>query len=157
MSSRYVVRPVFMSIDAQTFWDTVSLTSRIVRPRDPCILAGALVIRQAAPTVTARRAGALDRVELPGLLARIRIIGGDKAVVAYRRLIAACEADDDLAVDHHHAADLVALVLRHADLPHDLSRMRVKGVQLRVGRRVAQQISVSRHGARGVLAGRADR
>ena len=133
------------------------IQQRIVRPCDPGIGAGALVIRQAAPTVTARRAGARDRVELPGLLARIRIIGGDKAVVADRRLIAACEADDDLAVDHHHAADLVALVLRHADLPHDLSRTRVERIQLRVGRRVEQQISVQRHGACGVQAGRADR
>src|SRR5439155_15821572 len=67
------------------------IQQRIVRPCDPGIGTRALVVRQTAPTVAARRAGARDRVELPDLLAGIRIIGGDKAVVADRRLIAARE------------------------------------------------------------------
>ena len=84
----------------------------IIGARDPGVGAGPLAVGHIAPAVPARLARIGDGGEFPDLVAVIDVIGGDEAAVLQRRLVADAAPDDELAVGHHHAADLVVAIAR---------------------------------------------
>ena len=99
---------------------------RIVAAGDPHFAAGAILVRQVAPGVSAWIAGRRDGVEPPELFAGLGIVSAHEAFF-FLIALAAAEAFEDLAVDHERTAG-VAIALGDLRVPDFLA---VAGVESR--------------------------
>ena len=87
----------------------------IVAAGDPGVAAGAHAIGHRAPRIAAGLAGARDGVELPQLLAGVRVVGADVAALLLAEAIAAVQALDHLAARDDRTARVGEAAARIGD------------------------------------------
>ena len=118
----------------------------IVAAGDPGVAAGAQHIGHRAPGVAAGLAGARDGVELPQLLAGVRVVGADVAALLRRKRSHPCSPWITLpSRDDRTAGVGVALArIRDRRFPDDLAGARVERDQARIGGRHEHLVPIDR-------------
>src|SRR4030095_15795135 len=105
---------------------------RIVATGNPCLAAGAEQIREAAPCFAGLAFGG-DRVESPELLAGLRVVGADEALLL-DVLLTAAHALDDFSFGDERTARTAAAVW-HQCVPGNFSGPRVERHEMGVAHR----------------------